>query len=672
MSQSLSSSPCTDTATKDNLNQRNNSAVVSTKCTKSNDNPPPHIATLQTFVAGGLAGAISRTTTAPLDRVKVLVQEGRDLHKMIQPKKPNPLEEAMSYRRLPRCESPTICEVLRHIHREDGVRGFWRGNGVNCLKAGPEFALIFTVRRLLAQKVEERRDWEEAVRFVKEYVAVVDGFKDDGGCIHDADSAVDNSSSVLPNEVQTLKAAAELTEFPEGNRFLEVSSMTTSSVKSSEINPDLRNTNKDSSSSFTLEQDRHFRCFLAAATGVNTSNTNSIKDSSNYSTTGSLPMESSTDKEVLLPHLLVSKFSRCWPTQPLPIFSTKFIPEVIGNFIIGAVAGATAQIIMYPLELIKTRISVSQKGEFSSASFSISGGAYQRRRGGKMAACISDAYRRGGIKEFYRGLTPNLVGVVPYRGLEVGLFFTVQKKIQKRKRKEAVVRWREYRVEKFLFKEEKKRIKLNESNSLQFSRSESDKRDQTMETSYFPTFFSRFLRSTVDSENLGCDSEIGGINLLKEPIKPLGIPFVYDPNFNPEKVAAERTAGRNSSTCPLPPPTDEELSHYHLSMHETAVIGSLASTVAQTATYPLNVVRTRLQTQGVGNRPMLYSGMIDCFAHIVKKDGARGLFRGLTANYLKAIPASCVAFMTFDEVGKAFEVYNRRRYGDGSGRFDDD
>jgi len=42
---------------------------------------------LQTFAAGGIAGAVSRTLTAPLDRVKVLIQEGHNLHKMIQPKK---------------------------------------------------------------------------------------------------------------------------------------------------------------------------------------------------------------------------------------------------------------------------------------------------------------------------------------------------------------------------------------------------------------------------------------------------------------------------------------------------------------------------------------------------------------------------------------------------------
>ena len=97
----------------------------------------------------------------------------------------------------------------------------------------------------------------------------------------------------------------------------------------------------------------------------------------------------------------------------------------------------------------------------------------------------------------------------------------------------------------------------------------------------------------------------------------------------------------------------------HLSMHETAMVGTFASIVAQTATYPLNVVRTRLQTQGVNNRPRIYNGMLDCFKHIIKKDGVQGLFRGLLANYLKAVPASAITFVAFEETNKMFAKWNR-------------
>jgi hypothetical protein len=63
-------------------------------------------------------------------------------------------------------------------------------------------------------------------------------------------------------------------------------------------------------------------------------------------------------------------------------------------------------------------------------------------------------------------------------------------------------------------------------------------------------------------------------------------------------------------------------------------VGMFASAASQTITYPLNLVRTRLQTQGVNGRPVEYRGMIDCVASIVRRDGPRGLFVGLVPNLL--------------------------------------
>lgn len=81
------------------------------------------------FVAGGVAGALSRTTTAPLDRLKVLFQ----IHKGKQSFVPCALK----------------------IYKESGLLGFFRGNGINILKVAPESAIKFyayeTVKGLLVQ-----------------------------------------------------------------------------------------------------------------------------------------------------------------------------------------------------------------------------------------------------------------------------------------------------------------------------------------------------------------------------------------------------------------------------------------------------------------------------------------------------------------------------------------
>ncbi|RNE99540.1 ADP/ATP mitochondrial carrier protein [Trypanosoma rangeli] len=85
--------------------------------------------TLATFFAGGVAGACSRSLTAPLDRIKIIVQEG---HLVTGP-----------YQRIYSFKSARLKDVFNLIRADGGWRAFWRGNGVNCLKAGPEFAIVF-------------------------------------------------------------------------------------------------------------------------------------------------------------------------------------------------------------------------------------------------------------------------------------------------------------------------------------------------------------------------------------------------------------------------------------------------------------------------------------------------------------------------------------------------
>eukprot|EP00756_Hemistasia_phaeocysticola_P058222 Hpha_TRINITY_DN34849_c0_g1::TRINITY_DN34849_c0_g1_i1::g.167809::m.167809/K14684/SLC25A23S; solute carrier family 25 (mitochondrial phosphate transporter), member 23/24/25/41 len=76
------------------------------------------------LLSGGAAGVCSRTATAPVDRVKVLMQATRG-------------------------EPLSIGSAARQIAVEGGWRAFFRGNGANCLKVAPETATRFLVFDLL-------------------------------------------------------------------------------------------------------------------------------------------------------------------------------------------------------------------------------------------------------------------------------------------------------------------------------------------------------------------------------------------------------------------------------------------------------------------------------------------------------------------------------------------
>ncbi|XP_037762657.1 calcium-binding mitochondrial carrier protein SCaMC-1 isoform X2 [Chelonia mydas] len=72
------------------------------------------------LLSGGVAGAVSRTGTAPLDRLKVMMQ--------VHSSKSNKMN---------------ISSGLKQMVKEGGVRSLWRGNGVNVIKIAPETAVKF-------------------------------------------------------------------------------------------------------------------------------------------------------------------------------------------------------------------------------------------------------------------------------------------------------------------------------------------------------------------------------------------------------------------------------------------------------------------------------------------------------------------------------------------------
>jgi solute carrier family 25 (mitochondrial phosphate transporter), member 23/24/25/41 len=73
-----------------------------------------------TLLAGGVAGGASRTVVAPLERLKILFQS------QVQPGK---------YK--------GVIQSLKLIGKEEGLRGFFRGNGANCLRVVPQSAIQF-------------------------------------------------------------------------------------------------------------------------------------------------------------------------------------------------------------------------------------------------------------------------------------------------------------------------------------------------------------------------------------------------------------------------------------------------------------------------------------------------------------------------------------------------
>eukprot|EP00798_Chlamydomonas_sp_ICE-L_P008234 gene8234-1500_t len=75
------------------------------------------------------------------------------------------------------------------------------------------------------------------------------------------------------------------------------------------------------------------------------------------------------------------------------------------------------------------------------------------------------------------------------------------------------------------------------------------------------------------------------------------------------------------------------------------VSGGLAGSAATIASYPFDLLRTRLAAQG---EPKIYRNMLDAGSSIVRAEGFRGLYRGLNITLIEIIPYAALQFGLYD------------------------
>ncbi|KAG0587632.1 hypothetical protein KC19_2G179000 [Ceratodon purpureus] len=77
--------------------------------------------------------------------------------------------------------------------------------------------------------------------------------------------------------------------------------------------------------------------------------------------------------------------------------------------------------------------------------------------------------------------------------------------------------------------------------------------------------------------------------------------------------------------------------------------GSFAGICSSSATFPIDLVRRRMQLEGAGGRAQVYkSGLSGTVKEIIAKEGLFGLYRGIFPEYLKVIPSVGIVFMTYE------------------------
>ncbi|XP_068393255.1 mitochondrial adenyl nucleotide antiporter SLC25A23 isoform X5 [Eschrichtius robustus] len=216
------------------------------------------------------------------------------------------------------------------------------------------------------------------------------------------------------------------------------------------------------------------------------------------------------------------------------------------RFVAGSLAGATAQTIIYPMEVLKTRLTLRRTGQYKG-----------------LLDCAWRILEREGPQAFYRGYLPNVLGIVPYAGIDLAVY-------------ELTESWEQAKMS---FKDAHPPKNVGQTHL------------------HLQTLKNRWL------QQYSHDSADPGILVL-------------------------------------------------------LACGTISSTCGQIASYPLALVRTRMQAQAsIEGAPQL--SMLGLLRHILSQEGVRGLYRGIAPNFMKVIPAVSISYVVYENMKQALGVTSR-------------
>lgn len=110
-------------------------------------------------------------------------------------------------------------------------------------------------------------------------------------------------------------------------------------------------------------------------------------------------------------------------------------------------------------------------------------------------------------------------------------------------------------------------------------------------------------------------------------------------------------------------PTDDSLTPSQRKLMEKPALktwaellcGGIAGLVAQTSSYPLEVIRRRMQVGGLLN-PDKFVGFLETTMDIYRVKGLKGFYVGLSIGYIKVVPMVAVSFATYERMKRLLDI----------------
>ncbi|QLL32572.1 hypothetical protein HG536_0D00940 [Torulaspora globosa] len=315
------------------------------------------------------------------------------------------------------------------------------------------------------------------------------------------------------------------------------------------------------------------------------------------------------------------------------------------HFVAGGIGGMAGAVVTCPFDLVKTRLqsdvyqtvykSAARDASVGPRAFHFVSQAGIHFR--ETLGILGSVYRNEGFRSLFKGLGPNLVGVIPARSINFFTYGTTKDIYSKTFNNGEEAAW----------------IHLMAAATAGWATSTATNPIWMVKTRLQ---LDKAGKTTVHRNSWECLKSI----LQNEGIRGLykGLSASYLGSVESilqwllyeqmKRMLRERSIERFGHINEERKSTAEKIKEWC----QRSGSAGLAKFVASIVTYPHEVVRTRLRQAPLENGKLKYTGLLQTFRVIAKEEGLASMYGGLTPHLMRTVPNSIIMFGTWELVIK--------------------
>ncbi|KAI6350666.1 hypothetical protein MCOR25_010493 [Pyricularia grisea] len=315
--------------------------------------------------------------------------------------------------------------------------------------------------------------------------------------------------------------------------------------------------------------------------------------------------------------------------------------EGLGYFLAGAIAGGVSRTATAPLDRLKVYLLVNTKARTSAEAAVAAAAKGQplkavKNAGHPIAAAITSLYRSGGLRTFFAGNGLNVIKIMPETAIKFGSYEFAKRTLATLEGHSDPTHINPY--SKFVAGGVAGMVAqfcVYPLDTLKFRlQCETVQGGPTGNALLVQTAKRMYATGGVAAAYRGVT--MGLVGMFPYSAIDMG-------TFELLKTTYRRYKAR---TCGI---HEDDAEPGNIAM---GMMGATSGAIGATIVYPLNVLRTRLQTQGTKMHPPTYTGIWDVTTRTVRNEGVRGLYKGLTPNLLKVAPALSITWIVYENSKK--------------------